>query len=168
MTFRRRFVPSRRGARKGPARRWTGELVQAENVTAAGTLTQSVIVATADYRQSTTLEAGSVTLVRIRGQLTARATVIGAVASFGIWALDESEGATFNVNADAGAAAALFDGTLLWAWHGIVPSPNDVMRLDIDIKSKRRLQGTQIVFTCASRAQATTWVYAARALLVGG
>lgn len=108
------------------------------------------------------MEQSGVTLVRIRGSVNLRATVIGGLAFLGVYVVSELSPVN-NPNTFAG----FIDGNCLW--HKVVMVPTDTSRyVEVDIKSKRRLIDDQIVFAISAVAQAVTYNYAFKTLIRGG
>lgn len=83
----RRFS-RRRGFRRRIQTMWTGNGQIAEATRAAGAQDNLILVAPSDYAAgqiADNTEAGNVTLLRIRGSLDLRATVIGGLALCAIY-----------------------------------------------------------------------------------
>lgn len=166
---RRRIFRRGGSLRRAIPLRWTGEGTTAANTTAAGAITTSEIVATTDYEQSSTLEEGGVTLVRLRGWFGCYCTTIGAICAVHIVAIDASEDVSSgSSNSPLSLEGDLRNGQVLWRWGTILAPVNDSKMVEFDIKAKRRLQDTRIMLVVASFVQTTTWTYSARALLRGG
>jgi len=123
-----------------------------------------VILESADYLQTTTMEAGAVTLARIRGEFNLRATVLGGFAYVGIYVIGATEGAPL-----PNAFTSYISGEMLFHDCVMVPvSPQEPYHGIIDIKVKRRLEGDRVVFGISAVAQTVTYTYGLRCLLLGG
>lgn len=61
----------------------------------------------------------------------------------------------------------LASGQVLWRYTTQVPT-DTIHRVEFDVRVKRKLQDSRVTLCVASYAQATTWAYSARALLIGG
>lgn len=162
---RRRFF-GRRGFKR-PRRpvKWTGNGLDAEVLRAAGGSDVLTIVSADDYAGGPVagiVEAGGVTLVRIRGRINLRATIVGGVAFCYIIAHGQTE-ATFA----ATAADALTNGDVLWQDHFMVPTSVPMEPIEIDVKSSRKLEQDRVVFVLTAVAQGITYTANFRALLMG-
>lgn len=144
------------------AKRWSGDFLLAEDTVAAAATDQNVVLAPEDYRQQASLEASSVTLTRIRGDVSVRATVIGGVAFAMVYVAHV---------ATAGIApntfAGFIDGNVLWFKVLQVPTTEPV-RVELDIKARRRLENEQVIFAISAAAQTVTYMFNLRCLLLGG
>jgi len=162
MAFRRGTRRARRRSSLSVARRWTGDFLTTEDTVAAAGTDANVIVAKEDYRQQAALEAGSMTLTRIRGAFNLRATVLGGLAFCSIAVIGDTEGAE-----NPSSFTAYVTGDTLW--HGMyMVSVNEPTHVDVDIKSARRLENDRVVFSISAVAQTITYTFNLRCLLLGG
>jgi len=159
---KRRFLTSFRN-RKKIETQWTADFATGEITTAAAGIGAASWVVPADYQDTATLEPGGTTLLRIRGWLAYRATVIGCYVRMGIWA-SQSDSTGITGTHDPSALAGVINGELLW-WMGDIAPIDTSRRLEIDVKAKRKLENHYIHFTIAPVAQAVAWVAGARLLL---
>lgn len=134
----------------------------AEDTVAAGATDANAIVVPPDYEQSTTMEQSGVTLLRIRGTVLLRATVVGALAYMAIYSVHENAPVN-NPNTLAG----FIDSNCLWRSLVMVPIDRP-MRIELDVKAQRRLQDDQLVFAISAVAQTVTYSFGLRCLLRGG
>lgn len=155
----------RAGGRKALTR-WTGDFSIAETTTAAGAIVYNDIVTTTDYEQTVTLEAAGPTLVRIRGSLSYRATIVGAIVTAGIFHHDDQINPTLGSVYDPTVFESFKEGELMWWFIDIAPI-DTTRRIEIDVKAKRRLRDHNVTFVLRATAQGITWVYGGRALLRG-
>lgn len=163
MAFRRRFL-GRRGFTRRPLRprRWTGQGITAEDTVAAGVSDVFEIVVPSDYAGGTTagaVEPGGATLLRIRGTLNVRATVIGGVAFMYIAVAGANE-----TLAAATDASTIISGDMLWTYHLMVPV-DTTREVEIDVRSKRKLENDRVVFVITGVAQTITYTANFRALI---
>lgn len=157
----RRFSSRRRGFRRRLPLKWCGNGLTAEDTTASGTQDSMQLIEPNDYRGGTTgnVEAGSCTLVRIRGQVSFRATVIGGLAYMGVYAIGASEGVP-----DPSTTGGQVSGDMLWSTIEMVPTDTS-RKLEVDIKAKRRLEDDQVIFVIKSLGQTLTWAANFRCLI---
>lgn len=165
----RRFFRPRRFSRRGLSRtRWTGEAVTAEQSTAANNITISDIVTPADYEQSSTLEQGAATLLRVRGDVSFRTATSGAIFAVTVLALDEDEGFSVGgANDPLTLNGDLRNGEILWRKSGLMVAAWPIY-IEFDIRAKRRLQQTRVTIAVKALVQTVIWQYSARALIKGG
>jgi len=171
MAQRPRGRALRRGSSLHRARRWTANLHEA-NLTVATQVNVS-IVESADYEQSTTLQAKGVTLARIRGNISIGIDTVAADGAV-IWAItvsDEDEGAPDITSAQS----MLEEDVLLWgalalstaAAGSTMVSP---IQIPVDVKAMRKLKNHEVrynvIATGAGNVIRSVAVF--RALLVGG
>lgn len=160
---RRRSRGSSRGrASLVVAKRWTGEGTTVEATTLAGTTSAAAIVSPTDYEQSPTLEQGGVTLVRMRGTISLRATVLGGICFFGIYVVSELSPAN-----PPSSLAGLLDGDCL-IHRSLMIGTTEPRVIEIDIKAKRRLTDDQVVLVVEAIGQTVISQFSIRALLLGG
>lgn len=150
----RRFFRGRgRFGRPRLPTKWAGDVNITEGTQTAGGQTATVILESADYIGGTTgnVEAGGATLLRIRGAVNLRATVIGGLALLAIVKIDE--GGTF---ANLNTAAAFYSGDVLW--YDTVMVPTDTARhIEIDVRTRRRLERDAVYFIIYAVAQTITY-----------
>lgn len=159
----RRFTRGRRfGRRPRIPTKWTGNGTAAEGTVTAGNSTSIVIVGATDYEGGTVsgaVEAGGATLLRIRGSIDMRATVVGGLAFMYIAVLGSAETVHAATN-----VLAITSGDTLWQDVRMVSTAEPV-HIEIDVRSKRRLENDQVVFVVSSIAQSTTFSAQFRALI---
>lgn len=144
-------------------RKWTGQGLAAEDSVAAAGTEGLVIVQPSDYEGGTTtgnVEAGAATLLRIRGSVNLRATVVGGLAFMYIIAHGDTEP---NFNA-ATSALSITSGDILWQDHYMIGTA-EPRHVEIDVRVKRRLENDRVEWIISAVAQ--TIVYSAnfRALI---
>jgi len=141
--------------------KWTGQQQSAEATVAAGAQTDIIVVAASDYEGgsvSGNVEAGGCTLLRIRGTINVRATVIGGLAYMALYTAGVGESVTLN------SAAQIASGDTLW--HDLIMVPIDTSRhIEIDVKAKRLLENDAVIFSIRAVAQTVTYCGQWRALL---
>lgn len=142
--------------------RWTGDIATLEDTTAAGVTDATAILVPADYEQSATMEQSGVTLVRVRGEVNLRATVIGGLAFLGLYVVSELSPVNNPVT-----FAGFIDSQCLWRDSVMVPVDTS-RHIAIDVKAQRKLKDDQVVFAISSVAQTITNQYAFRCLIRGG
>lgn len=155
---RRGFAPRRRLPTT-----WTGQQLSAEATVAAAAQTDIIIVAPSDYAHGTVAgntEPGGTTLLRVVGDVSLRATVIGGLAYMALYVAGIGESITLNSGAD------VISGDVLW--QDMVMVPIDTNRqFHIDTKVRRKLENDSIVFSIRAVAQTVTYAGQWRALLRG-
>lgn len=174
MAFRsKRFGRRRRfgGSRKVKTR-WTGDFLTDPQVTAGQASTTFALLAPSDYEVSTLLEpGGGARCERIVGALSMYATVGVAEFAAGIWAIDSvaAGGIAFGGSYDPGVFNSIRNGDLMWWTCGLTqPLPGEILRIEWDIKVRRKLEDTVIILVVsdyAAAANTITWHAGFRVLL---
>lgn len=98
-------------------------------------------------------------MLRIRGAISLRATVVGGLALMCVWALGENE--TPRV---LNTASAFYSGDVLWWDTRMVPTTEPV-HYEIDVRAKRKLENDSVWFSIFAVAQAITYAGHWRALI---
>lgn len=142
--------------------KWTGNGLLVEETVAAAAQAETEVIGLADYVGGLTVgnvEAGACTLLRIRGQLSVRATVVGGIGLFALIRLGSNEVAQSLLTQNQ-----ITSGDMLWSYQ--VGIPVDTVHVyDIDVKSKRKLEDDRIVFVRRAVAQSVTLFWNFRALM---
>lgn len=133
----------------------------AEDQVAAAATESAVVLAPDDYRQAANIEAGSMTLSRIRGHVNLRATVVGGIAFVAIFVIGENE-----ANVAPSAFASYITGDTLFH-RAVMVSVNEPVLLELDIKARRRLENDVVVMSVSAVAQAITYQWGLRCLCTG-
>lgn len=159
----RRFVSRRRGfPRRRIPTKWTGQQLNGEATRAAGGQDDIVILAPSDYEGGTVggnVEAGGATLLRVIGDVSVRATVLGAVAYAAIYCIGQNEG-PLQLN----TGIEIISGDVLWQDVWMVPVDTN-RQFHVDIRSKRRLENDRVIFSIRAVAQTVTYAGQWRALM---
>jgi len=159
----RKFV-GRRGFPRRPLIpvKWTGNGITALDSVAAGVSDTLELVVPGDYTGGTTtgaVEAGGATLLRIRAQINLASSVLGGIAWMYIIVHGFNE-PTF-VATDA---LTITSGDVIWQDHYYLAA-NLPVHVDVDIKSKRRLENDRVIFVLSAIAQTITWTSNFRCLI---
>lgn len=157
-----RRTRSRRGGRPLVPLRWTGDSSVAEQGVAAGATSTVALVVPADYEQQATMEAGGVTLIRVRMTVVLRAITLGAFCHMAVYVIGAAETVPL-----PSALAGLITGDTLWFTTRML-SVADPQWVEVDIKSKRRLENDQVVFAISAIGQNLNYALSARCLIRGG
>lgn len=176
--FKPRFFRPRSRVGGRIAKRWTGNVTDGQIITTAS-LQNTAIVAVGDYAQNAAnLEPDGPTLARIRGFLTIDPTVATAFtfwAALGVY--DESEALGLGSAGDPSVVGNIMINDWLW-WYScrfgtrtVLTSP-DRVRLEIDVKAKRRMKDMNLYLTwiCTNAGAAGTqgtMTASLKALLIG-
>lgn len=159
---RQRFLGRRNFRRPLIPVKWTGNGITAVDSVAAGVSDTLELVVPGDYTGGTTtgaVEAGGATLLRIRGQVNLASSVLGGVAWMYIVCHGFNE-PTF-VATDA---LTIVSGDVIWQDHYYLAA-NLPVHVEIDVKSKRRLENDRVIFVISAVAQTITWTSNFRCLI---
>jgi len=164
---RRRRAP--RGGLKSRELRWTGDMTTALTNVPINSLSFIDLVVPGDYRQSATLEAGNVTLMRIRGIFSYKtAAVLDGMIHAGIFVHDATYNPAFGVTLDPGLFTSFIEPNLLWHYGAIGGLVDDAFTVPIDVKVKRKMVNQNITFVCTARTQSFDFGVTGRCLMLGG
>lgn len=157
----------RRGRAQVVRPRWTGNLVTAVQSTTATNITYVDIVAVGDYQQGTTLEAGSATLMRIRGNVYFYSATVGALFFAAIYVIDGDLNPAVPSDMDPTSIRGLINGDMLWMTSGLAPlmTNGEPRNVEIDVRVKRKLENSKAVLVVGAEAQTVLWGFHARALV---
>lgn len=144
-------------------RKWTGQALNVEDSVAAAGTEGFVIVAPSDYEGGTVsgnVEAGSATLLRIRGSVNMRATVVGGLAYMYVICHGNDE----SVFSAATSSLVITSGDILWQDVYMVGTVNPV-HVEVDIPVKRRLENDKVEWIISAVAQTIVYNAQFRALI---
>lgn len=162
MARRRRMMGRRPSAQR--VKRWAGDLVSVANAVVPGTNLTHDLVHESDYQLTAGIESDGMTLVRIRGQISYYATVVGGIVYIGIFVLDSDT----TVYPTPTTLPAHIHSERIWSHCGFAPliANGPPGQVEVDIRAKRKLASEKVIMVVQSVAQTVTIAYQLRCLLL--
>lgn len=168
MAFRRRFSGSRpRTSQRRLPLRWIGSLDTDLVTVAADTLETQAIVVPADYQQSTGLEASAATIMRCRGWLNlVNGVTVPNVVLAALYVAHGDLGGRSPASYDQifRYGGTLWFGSVILGAEGAAVAANHPRWLELDVKSKRKLENESLVLALFGQL-GFTYTHAIRVLM---